>query len=681
MARDVSIAISARDNFTQALTTMRNANQAFNHDLAGLTQHLNTINNTRATLRVDVAQARQALREAQRNFDELDDTSRNALREANENFENARRNLDLLNRAARSTERELVSLSDAQTRAENRSDGASAGSRLGGVSAGMMTRLAGAGIWNMLGQSVSGALHTGISSAFGDEAGTAISSTLSGAFSGAAMGSVAGPAGAAVGAAVGTLAGGINAAAQVFEKRDDAFREVVQNQVQTQTERQQSDLVAGSQIAANRETTLISFETLFADKDQAAAYLEQVKTMANTTPFLFDDLTQMSKVLKTYGYSPEEMIPQLTRIGDTGAALGMSTADMSEVSTAIGRMNSSGKTTLEYLNPLIERGIPAIDYLAQASGKSKEAIYEMVSKGLIPGAEAARAISDYMGKANEGAMGLQSQTFSGLQSTLQGANEEMQSAMGEGYNEERSKGIQAQIDHLSGEQGEKMSEANRLIGAYKASLENQREEMIRSAETEALSLIEQQHLSGAEAGKALMEARIQAEADYASSEGASKEAEIQKSIVNSAQSILVEDGVYQKFGYEMGQEYSKGIRAAILESRPFVLPEMTSESNNLTNPNMDITNPLMSQTGEALMIDPSLLPGAAFGIDYVPKNDYLARLHEGERVLTAQEARGHKTASAPVTVTGNNFTVREEADIYKIAQALAEELRKAQQVS
>lgn len=206
------------------------------------------------------------------------------------------------------------------------------------------------------------------------------------------------------------------------------------------------------------------------DDGKAKAYLSEVKKMADYTPFLFDDLTAMSKTLLTYGYNEKEMIPQLTKVGDAGAALGMNTEDMKMVATAIGRMKSSGKTTLEYINILQERGVDAIGYLAQAGGISKGEVYEKISKGLIPGAEAAKAISDYMGKAYEGAMQLQSTSFEGMQSTLQGLTENLNAAMGEGYNEERKKGMQEQIDYLGGEMAKEQQEAYKSIGQWKASL-------------------------------------------------------------------------------------------------------------------------------------------------------------------------------------------------------------------
>jgi len=56
----------------------------------------------------------------------------------------------------------------------------------------------------------------------------------------------------------------------------------------------------------------------------------------------------------------------------------------------------------------------------------------------------------------------------------------------------------------------------------------------------------------------------------------------------------------------------------------------------------------------------------ASGLDYVPFNNYVANLHEGEAVLTAQQAeqwRSGNTSNVNIVV---NATVREESDIKKI---------------
>ncbi len=69
----------------------------------------------------------------------------------------------------------------------------------------------------------------------------------------------------------------------------------------------------------------------------------------------------------------------------------------------------------------------------------------------------------------------------------------------------------------------------------------------------------------------------------------------------------------------------------------------------------------------------------AFGLNYVPYDEYPALLHQGERVLTAAEARmmDRGGGNVTVTVTGNEFSVRRDSDIDDIAETLVQKLRAA----
>lgn len=71
----------------------------------------------------------------------------------------------------------------------------------------------------------------------------------------------------------------------------------------------------------------------------------------------------------------------------------------------------------------------------------------------------------------------------------------------------------------------------------------------------------------------------------------------------------------------------------------------------------------------------------AYGLDRVPFDDYPALLHEGERVLTAGEARamdeGGGGTVVQVTVTGNNFMGTGEEMADQIAEILVRKLERA----
>lgn len=647
MARDISIAISAKDNFTQAITTMRNANQSFNKDLTGLQSKLDALNKNRITLKVETDKAKMALKEAEKQFTATGDAADKLNMElANANYETARRNLDLVSKNARQAEKDMLNLTGAARKAENKA---------GNGVKGLVSTLAAAGAIQLLGDTAVNIAGGVVGSAFGSEGGNIFGNIVSGTASGAAIGSmIGGPGiGTAAGAAVGAGLGVVNGAVSIYTEKDDAFKKVVQDSYDAAKQGQTDALNSGSTIAGNREQKQISFATLLGSEGAAKDYLSQMTEFASKTPFQYDQLAEMSKTLLAYGYKVDELLPLLTKVGDAGSALGMSGEDMNFVATALGRMQTTGKTTLEYLNPLLERGIPVFDYLAQASGKTKAEIQDMVTKGLVPGEKAAKAIADYMGKDFAGNMEKQSQTMQGLMSTLEDAQNEMNAAMGKGYNEERKKGIQAEIDWLGGEGGEKMKEANKMIGEWKASLENEHDAAIRDA-MDTMMTSEEYKQAAAEGdrvkmGALLAEAQVKGENEYKASEGYQLQLQADKEMAKSIREDTALKSEYWNAGYAMGQEFSKG-RMAGANSNP--LSTVISDSSAQIRFNKKF----------------------AYGLNYVPYDNFPALLHQGERVQTASESRS-ANGIPQVIITGNNFAVREEADIKKVAIEIATQVK------
>ena len=677
MGRDISIAVSVKDKYSDAVTKMQSASKSFTKDLDGMYKKLDTLDKAQSRLKSDTDSLKKAMQDAQKEFKRTgEESKRMAAQVASDKYENARRNLKLVSDEARSTAKEIKSMSDAISKADNRAGSlkkviGSKGSEDTGKS--ILSSLAGAGIAQMIGNSLSEGATSVISSAFGDRAGTMFGTTLSSIAQGAAMGSVAGAKGAAVGAAAGAVSGIISSATYDFSDKNEAYKSAVQEAYTTVTTQQAQDLENGIKLAGSREKTQMAFSTMMKDDGKAKAYLSEVKKMADYTPFLFDDLTAMSKTLLTYGYNEKEMIPQLTKVGDAGAALGMNTEDMKMVATAIGRMKSSGKTTLEYINILQERGVDAIGYLAQAGGISKGEVYEKISKGLIPGAEAAKAISDYMGKAYEGAMQLQSTSFEGMQSTLQGLTENLNAAMGEGYNEERKKGMQEQIDYLGGEMAKEQQEAYKSIGQWKASLENEREKAMRDAVQSAMQSDAYQKAkatkNGAEMGRIMAEAQIEGENAFKDTEGYKTMVQAEKGLVGSIQNSMKQDKTYWNYGYEMGQEFSRGYLSARGAS---YTSYVTPEHSKLGDPTEVLDNALNRPTLRSPFQKP--FNSKSIGILRVPYDGYPALLHEGEEVRTASASRAGDDSQGYI-ININNPVVREEQDFYRLTQQIVGAIR------
>ena len=544
-----------------------------------------------------------------------------------------------------------------------------------------------------MGDSFSQLAGFALESAVGQPTATAVSGILSGITSGAAMGAMTGtPAGIAAGAVLGGISGLANAATTVGGAKDDAFKSYVQEAAEEQISERDSAISSGSSVAAQRELDAIAFNKLLGEGvgDQ---YLKDLRAMAAETPMEYSDLTSMSRALATgFGSDPKRMLELMEGIGNAGSAVGVSASDMSVMAQALSRMQSSDKASLEYLNMFQERGVDVIGMLAGSLGVSQGEVYDMISKGSISGTQAVSIIQQGL-EQYAGAMDEMSRTFSGLSSTLADAETEMDAAYGEGYNEERAKGLQAQTEWLSGVSGEAQQEANKAIGAWQASLENQKEQFQREAldavmsgaETTLFSEEAQKRLNdltneyqkaqvegdAAEMGRALAEARVMALNEYNASEGAQLALESEKALIAGIRADTGLKSDYWDAGYEMGLEYSKGMAAAWADNHPL------GESGRA------ISSSYQDWVRESNT--DALYTPHAVGLDRVPYDNYAALLHEGERVLTAREAREQDRkngAAIQVDVHDNTFGagMDEAAVAEAIAQAVSRKLQAGFQV-
>ena len=651
---DVSIAIKATDRFSDAMKTMKDSADKFDKSIVGMQSRLNSLNRNKATLKVDTDRARTELRSAEKQFAATGDAiSELVLQEKQLTFENARRNLSLVSKEAANVEKQMLKTGNSVSKI---------GNKAGEGFSTIVQSVATAGGAKMIGSLAQDSVNTLVGSMLGSNGGNVFSSALSSAISGAAIGSMIPGIGTAVGAVAGGLVGMASGSVQNWSKKDDAFKSYVQNAVEGQLNEQTTSLTSGSALAASRETDQISFATLFKGEDKAKQYLADLVQMANTTPFLYDDLTAMSKTLATYGYDENSILPVLQTIGDAGAALGQSTSDMNSVATAIGRMKSSNKTTLEYLNILNDRGIGAVGMLANAYGVDQGEVYSMISKGQIAGQDAARIILDALTDSFAGSMERQSKTFSGITSTIEGLRQELDNAMGEGYNETRMAGLQAEREWLEGDSGQEMQEAYQAIGAWKASLENAKEQYIRDAVNEAMGSdaykAAEAEGNAAEMGRIIMKAKIDGMNQYNANEGKDEVLAQELSLIDSVREDTSLNDSYWDAGYTLGQSFSKGRAAGMMGSGSGETSASASPSRMLQG----VTLPSGSSY--------------AVGIDYVPYDNFPALLHQGERVQTAEEARSGGSGTS-IQIVMNGTVIREDADVERVASALLERMELA----
>lgn len=680
MAKDVSIAFKASDNLTNSLQKMRKSVDGLSRDVSEYRRIQDKAFGEKAKVEIDISKAKSALKE-------LDKAIKNNVEGAEEAFAEKKKSLEQLNeeykrltRAANEASKAELKLQDDLHKTKNQKN------TMAAQQSSLLKSITSAGLGNMLGDALTSSISLDISSTFGLEAGNAINDILGGIASGAALGAIAGPVGSALGAAVGGISGSITAETEKRQRQDDNLIAEVQSIYNKVTQEQEQSLSSGIDLSSKRETDMISYGTLLGGPENASKFLNDIQDFGSKTPFEEDDLLEISKVLLSYKYKQDEIIPFMTKIGDTASALGIDKEGQNVVATALGRMKSSGKTSLEYIYQLSERAIPAIDYLAEALGKTNAQIYEMISKGAIDGAKASQIIVDAMGKEFEGNMEKQSQTYSGLVSTLNDAWSQLDRAMGEGYTTKRKEGLEKEIEQLNGKLGDKMREANSLIGEFEASLENKYQQSIIDAMSSAMETDEYKMAKREDdeiaMARMVWEARTQAEIDYKNSEEMKLKYEAERGLVQDIQQALIDDNVYLDYGKAMGEQFSLGYSGVIREalamdpSKADKLSEEIQKHGNFTQKLQDKFTGGGTNTYGGL--DLNEFDGFATGLDRVPRDNMLVRVHEGEQILTkveADQARNQRN-TPQIVINMNGVSMSNKDEAYEIIQYIASELEK-----
>ena len=633
---DVSIAISAQDSYSSAIKSMAQITKSFSKDMDEMEETLHKLNTNKYSLKLDADAALKELKTLEKQFAETGDEADGLKAQmAKANYDNIKRNLDLVTKGAREAETQMKKTGEAFRKADNQS--------FGGGFKSVVSSLAAAGAGNMIAGLAQNAANTLAASMGGDTGGTLFSSALSSAISGAAIGSVIPGIGTALGAAAGAGIGLLSGGAQIFEKWDDAFKSYVQEAAEEQQTKMSGDIESGSTIAAGREQKKLAFTTLLGSEAKASDFLGRVKTMASTTNYTYDEITGYAKSLvKPFGTG--QTMDILTALSDTSAALSLNESDNSVLIAGLSRMKLTDKTTQEYLNYFSERGIDVYEALSKWGDAATVA--QKVSAGKIKGSEAVEALLAYMQEQYGGLSAQMANTYEGMMGNLEDAKANAQEQYGIGYNENRKEGIQAEIDWYEDESAD---EANQAIGAWYAHLDNEKERYRREAEAKMKESDEYQQAKAegdaAEMGRLIMQARVQGMNEYNASDGAQEALAAEKALVEGIRGDTALRNDYWDAGYEMGQEYSKGWAAG-------------RAANPVEVEYFDVTGGHQSYR-------------RAMGQQVVPYDNFPALLHQGERVLTASQARAADRGMGVNVTFSGPVTVREEADLDRLAAKLA----------
>lgn len=681
MPTDASIALSLKDNVSAALIDMSSGMSTVRADVSKLQDELTQLSNKKVSLKMDVTQARQEANLARKAYEELGDSVDEATRaaakadwtQAETKLESLRQQYDSVSRQVRQTTKDIESATTSVSKLDNRASSSMAA----GSGDSLLSALATAGITSLAGDVGAQFLGTIVSSAAGSEAGSLLDGALSGAAVGAGLGTVlGGPVGTAMGAGIGAVVGTVGSASQVYQARDDAFKDFYGGVYDTQSAAVTSQAESGSATASQRELDAISFSKLITGGGGDSEFLSDVASMAAKTPFEYEDLTAMSKNLAIgFGDDPSRIIDLMTGIGNAGATVGASSSDMQWLATALSRMQSTDQAQLGEINMFQDRGIDVIGMLADYYGTSEGSVRSMISKGDVGGREAVNVIQEGL-SMYDGAMETMSATFDGLTSTLSDTMAEIYNASGESYNASRSESMALDIDAYGGSLGEAMQEAYSAIGAGQAALENLQDAYTRDALSAVLEGGELTQEWDASTAKQLEQLSGEYQAAMEDYKSGNDEAGVKvDSIITTAQGLADEQFKASDL-YQQDLEAQKNSLTALRENTAALQAASAAYSLSQSRTSGMATVPIGSGSGgtdksyasKVGSLTQQANPGAfssyaaarsyAYGLHRVPYDNFPSLLHEDERVLTAREARelDQQKPTINISVTGNTFT-------------------------
>lgn len=176
-------------------------------------------------------------------------------------------------------------------------------------------------------------------------------------------------------------------------------------------------------LADQYSSAKIGFSTLLGDS-AGLKMMNDLDAFAKATPFKSSEVIGQTQRMIAMGWDAENIIKDMTTIGDAAAATGKGEQGLQQIVTALAQIKTKGKLSTEELNQLAEAGVAAKKYIAEGLGygSGDEGIAAMtkdLEDGAIASGKALDALLAGM-KEYEGMMDrTANETVEGLKSQLE----------------------------------------------------------------------------------------------------------------------------------------------------------------------------------------------------------------------------------------------------------------------
>ena len=165
----------------------------------------------------------------------------------------------------------------------------------------------------------------------------------------------------------------------------------------------------------------VALSTILQDKDKANKLLNDVVQFAAKTPFNLDDVATGAKQLLAYGSTAEEVVNELSMLGDVASGLQI---PIGQLIYLYGTLRTQGRAMTVDIRQFAGRGIPIYEELAKVLGVAKDQVGNFVKEGKVGFAEVEQAFKNMTSEGGkfanlmENSAGTWPQRLSNIEDTL-----------------------------------------------------------------------------------------------------------------------------------------------------------------------------------------------------------------------------------------------------------------------
>jgi len=183
---------------------------------------------------------------------------------------------------------------------------------------------------------------------------------------------------------------------------------------------------AAVSMAADLERSTVSFTRLLGSADAADKKLRSLQEFASKTPYTFTELISYEKRLLALGFQADKTREVLTTVGDTASGLGLDNEGMGRLIKAFGDIKTKAVLSTQEMKQFAEVGVGAYQILAKeilGSADKVSELDEMIQNRAISSEQAISGMFRGLSAQFGGMMQLQSETVSGMWSTVRDEGE------------------------------------------------------------------------------------------------------------------------------------------------------------------------------------------------------------------------------------------------------------------